>query len=240
MPSYTRNLPHLTPEEISKRDLEESRLNSALNRCWRGDSFDHERASHVLPGFADEMFDVVYAAYRKKTGYKAEWVSDIINEIIYRIFVVYDGFNTYGKPSLQELSKALGKSLLYHFHNDPKYAPLVLLPPSRYANAGIDVASASPLLTKLHSAAQARGANAFAPIPAEPKRRIPRSIHSEPAARRMEAYIQAKGMTQTAFAAAVKADERTLRRFRTSGKVDKSVAQRIASAMGITLDHFLS
>jgi hypothetical protein len=56
----------------------------------------------------------------------------------------------------------------------------------------------------------------------------------------MEEYIQKKGITQTAFAISVQADEKTLRRFRKSGRVDKAVAQRIAEAMHISLDDLFS
>ena len=113
---------------------------------------------------------------------------------------------------------------------------------ARYARAGIDLTSGSPLLTMAHAEAQTEHArpSVWAPELPKSRKRIGRSIHSIKAARRMEDYIEAKGLSQTAFAEAVKADQRTLRRFRNSGTVDKSVAQRIAEVMGITLDSLLS
>ena len=50
-------LPPLTPDEISERDYDESRLNRDISRCWRGDSFDSERANKVLRAFAIVIFD---------------------------------------------------------------------------------------------------------------------------------------------------------------------------------------
>jgi hypothetical protein len=117
---------------------------------------------------------------------------------------------------------------------------------SAYAASGVDIASGSPLL--LMAASAARGAHlqppnipsVGAPVLTAPHKRIGRSIHSEKAAQRMEAYIQGKGITQTQFSVAVNADPKTLYRFRKYGKVEKSVAKRIADNMGITLEEFLA
>ncbi len=110
-----------------------------------------------------------------------------------------------------------------------------------YARAGIDMASASPLLMMAHAAAQesARRGKTAHTLTA-PKRRIPRSIHSESAAKKLEDYLNAKGLSQTQFAIQINVDPKTLYRFRTTGNVGKSVAQDIAQAMGITLEQFTS
>ena len=229
MPSYTRNLPHLTPEEIATRDGEESRLNSALGKCWRGNSFDHERASHVIPGYAVEMFDVVYAAYRKKTGYKVEWISEIVKEVIYRTFLVYDGFNTYGKPSMEELSKTLSSVLHSHFQNSPKYAPPRLLPPdknpipvpaltgkqaSAYARAGIDLASAGPLVLMLHEQANRTDEQHPQARPATPK--LPKSIGEQ-----IKAYMLEARLTKDKVATALGVDPRTVARHRSGEAIPR-------------------
>ena len=105
-----------------------------------------------------------------------------------------------------------------------------------YTAMGVDIASGSPLL-KMVAATAGRGAHSQ-PSNVQSGKRIGRSIHSEKAAQRMEAYIQDKGITQTQFSVAVNADTKTLYRFRRTGKVEKSVARRIAEAMGITLEQF--
>lgn len=115
-----------------------------------------------------------------------------------------------------------------------------------FARAGIDITSGSPLLMMLHTAVQKEHLqppnvrSVLAPVLTAARKRIGRSIHSEKAARRMEAYIQEKGITRTQFSMAVNADPKTLYRFRKSAKVEKSVAKRIADEMGITLEDFLA
>jgi hypothetical protein len=106
---------------------------------------------------------------------------------------------------------------------------------SAYAASGVDIASGSPLM--IMAATAGRRAH-LQPSNVQSGKRIGRSIHSEKAAQRMEAYIQDKGITQTQFSVAVNADTKTLYRFRRTGKVEKSVAKRIAEAMGITLEQF--
>jgi hypothetical protein len=109
---------------------------------------------------------------------------------------------------------------------------------SDYAKAGIALASASPLLMMAHEAALQPAS--IIPTQRVPKRRIPRSIQSVSAAKRLEEYLDKKGRTQTQFSIDIGADVKTLYRFRQTGKVGKAVAQRIADAMGITLDDLLA
>jgi hypothetical protein len=65
-------LPHLKPDELSDRDHEEFKLGKQLSACWIGDDFDIERSYHVMQGSAEQIFDVMYAAFRKRSGYKDE------------------------------------------------------------------------------------------------------------------------------------------------------------------------
>jgi lambda repressor-like predicted transcriptional regulator len=157
-----RILPHLTPEEISDRDHQELRLNRELSRCWRGDNFDAERAFQVLRAYAVEIFDVVYPAFQKKTGYEQTWTADIVGDTVFRALTVYNGHTVYGMPSVGELSKTLEATLLDHLKElktaNPQAAlrtPVALTgkQASAYAAAGIDLASASPLLLMAHEQA---------------------------------------------------------------------------------------
>jgi hypothetical protein len=246
----TRVLPHLTPEEISDRDHQESRLHRELTKCWQGDEFDGERAFHVLRAHSVEIFKVVYPAYKKKRGFEPEWIPDIVQDTLYRTLKVYAAHNAHGMPSLAELAKAIEGALsdyledLKSTNSQAAPEPPVALSGKQaaaYARAGIDMASASPLLLMAHAAAQesARRVGTAPPLTA-PKRRIPRSIHSESAAKKLEDYLNAKGVSQTQFAIRINVDPKTLYRFRTTGNVGKPVAQAIAQAMGITLEEFIS
>jgi hypothetical protein len=107
-------LPHLTPEEISDRDYQELRLSRELSKCSRGSGFDSERAFHVLRAHAVEIFNVVYPAYRKKTGFGPKWIPEIIRDSAYRAMRVYSVHESYGMPSMNELAEILMDTLEDH------------------------------------------------------------------------------------------------------------------------------
>ena len=80
-------------------------------------------------------------------------------------------------------------------------------------------------------------------LPTEPAptstKRLPSTIVSPSAARRVEDYIAESDMGQTEFASLAKVDERTLRRFRKSGRIRKGLLSGIAEAMGTTREELL-
>jgi hypothetical protein len=75
----------------------------------------------------------------------------------------------------------------------------------------------------------------------EPRRdrRLKATISSHSAARRMEAYLESKGIGQTAFAVRVGTTDRTLRAFRKTGTVRRDIFESIATAMGVTKEALL-
>jgi hypothetical protein len=75
-------------------------------------------------------------------------------------------------------------------------------------------------------------------IPIPPKR-WPASIGSPAAARKMEAFILAKGMDLTEFAIQVGTTDKTLRKFRRTGRIKRSIFNDIAKAMNLTRDELL-
>jgi len=157
----------------------------------------------------------------------AAWVETLLNAVVQHV-----GQPLRGQPQ-QEIAP------VNPFH-DASY-PLPGKQAASYALAGIDISSGSPLLMMAHTAAQEsvrRGETAHAFT--APKRRIPRSIHSESAAKKLEDYLNAKGLSQTQFAIQINVNQKTLYRFRRTGNVGKSVAQDIAQAMGTTLEEFIS
>lgn len=76
------------------------------------------------------------------------------------------------------------------------------------------------------------------PLPAKIK--LTPTISSPTAARKMEAYIQANGMGLTQFAIKAQTTDRTLRSFRTTGKVRRDIFESIAGAMGLTKEELLA
>jgi hypothetical protein len=66
------------------------------------------------------------------------------------------------------------------------------------------------------------------------KKRLAATVTSPSAARRMETYMESKPIGQTAFAGQVGTTDRTLRRFRRTGKVRRDIFDDIAKAMGMS------
>jgi hypothetical protein len=70
--------------------------------------------------------------------------------------------------------------------------------------------------------------------------RLPATIHSPSAARKLEAYLRNKGIGLTEFAIRAQTTDRTLRSFRRTGKLRRDIFDNIAKAMGTTREALLS
>lgn len=71
------------------------------------------------------------------------------------------------------------------------------------------------------------------------RQRMSATIHSPSAAKKMEAFMNAHGLTQTEFAIQANTTDKTIRKFRQTGKVKPSILDGIASAMGISKHEIL-
>jgi hypothetical protein len=69
--------------------------------------------------------------------------------------------------------------------------------------------------------------------------RLRATVNSPIAARKMETYLNAKGIGQTDFAATVGTTDRTLRSFRKTGKVRRDILESVAIHMGMTKEALL-
>jgi hypothetical protein len=85
------------------------------------------------------------------------------------------------------------------------------------------------------------GSNPAAEIKATPqvsesappvRQRMSATVHAPSAALKMEAYMNAKGLDQTEFAIQAGTTDKTIRKFRQTGNVKRSILDGIASAMG--------
>jgi len=68
---------------------------------------------------------------------------------------------------------------------------------------------------------------------------MPSTIASPKAARKLEDYLNAKGIGLTDFASRAQTTDRTLRSFRKTGKVRRNIFASIAKAMGTTTEDLL-
>lgn len=98
------------------------------------------------------------------------------------------------------------------------------------ASADLCVLFETEAFAEEHTGKEAEADTAAQPRPA----RLPSSINSPRAAKRMEAYIQEKGLSQTDFAMHVRTTDRTLLHFRRTGNLRRTIFTRVAEEMGTT------
>lgn len=235
------DMPPLTKEMHQELRLLEWELRSAFSKCCNSYSLDDSQAAfEYARTYAVKFYDCYYGFYSKDRNpiYQPHWrpASEALAlQRVVKCIEDMDVIHTYFKRN-SDLVARIQKTI--SAHAEP--IPLVTgKQASAYIASGIDIASGSPLLKMAVAAAQTSGLQ-MAPTSAQPKRRIPRSIQSKSAVKKLEDYLNNKGLSQTEFAVRINVDQKTLYRFRATGKVGKPVAQAIAQAMGITLEELVS
>lgn len=154
------DLPHLTQDEVSERDHEETVLHREMSRCYKRDDFDEERADHVLRDSVVRIFRLGMAAYTKKPGYDPGWIDEIVHQSIYRVLKTTED---YLRGDINKHYLRLQKTALDDFRNNPIFAPPNL---AEMHPTALTSRQASPLLLMAHAAAQL---GAEAPSPASEK-----------------------------------------------------------------------
>ncbi len=69
--------------------------------------------------------------------------------------------------------------------------------------------------------------------------RLSMRVYAPLAARRVEEYLQSKSIYQSEFATQIGTTDRTLRRFRATGEINRNLLDKIASAMGTTREELI-
>jgi hypothetical protein len=245
-PFEVSDMPPLSREMHGELRQLERGLNRDLLSCCAGYSLvDEHAAFEYTRTAAIEFFDCFYAFYSKTPdpAYREHWKPASERFALGRIVKCIENITaveSYFKRSNDRVER-IKRTISDHAKSAANSEDNHPAPTGRQASlnalAGIDPYSDSPLL-KMARAASTRPA-VFSPVSLAPRQRIGRSIHSESAARRMEKYIEQKGISLTQFCALVNIDPKTIYRFRQTGKVSKSIAATIAVKMGITLDALL-
>ena len=70
-------------------------------------------------------------------------------------------------------------------------------------------------------------------------KRLPRSIGSSEAVTAVIKYMESKGLTETQFGNQFQSTDRTVRSFRKSGKMRRSIFEAMAKSMGLTIEELL-
>jgi hypothetical protein len=240
-------IPALPVTEAHTLEAIERKLSSALENCMDryGAIANELKTDTYMRSYVVKIFSLYLSAYSKHSTVLKHWIPELKLNSIQWVMGCLSDFSGVTEKEAKRYEKLLIATLNEYVESafgnsaNPLLAALAEPQPAKlaraYAASGIDVASGPPLLKM--AAASANVPAVWAPVP---RKRIGRSIQSERAAQRMEAYIQEKGITQTQFSVAVNADPKTLYRFRRTFRVEKSVAKRIANAMGITLEQLIA
>jgi len=238
-----RILPAKTPATQALLNQKRQRIDEELRPC-RGDYSwkDEPRAKDVLRTYVCDIYDCLKEAYSYKVSIW-EWEKEIAAEAV---SITLGCWNKYklGTHHLL-LVEPLRNTITQHVGHELRSGPIqhALIKPATletYAAAGLDIDSKSPLL----QAAMSHGAQqVFVPTPSQivapQPAKISRSITSPSAARKLEQFISTSGLTLTQFAGKAEADQRTIRRFRRTGTVDKTVLARIAGVMNTSVEKLL-
>jgi hypothetical protein len=73
----------------------------------------------------------------------------------------------------------------------------------------------------------------------EPRRRLRSTVESVAAARRLETFLGKSGIGQTEFAISIGTTDRTLRNFRSTGRIRRDLFEAMAREMGLTKEQLL-
>lgn len=242
------DMPPLTVEMHEELRRLERELQNALDSCCSShELLDKHAAFEYARTYAVKFYDCFYSFYSRVPDetYRPHWRPASETFAFNRVVQCIENNLSVSRYFAADTTRV--ERIKRTISDQAKKQPILERVPSlasAYAASGVDIASGSPLLKMVAAASTSshlqppNAPSVWAPVPPAPRQRIGRSLHSEKAAQRMEAYIQTKGITQTQFSVAVDADPKTLYRFRKTGKVEKSVAIRIANAMGITLEQF--
>jgi len=186
----------------------------------------------VLANYASLLFESE-AAFYPNDDQLLHWLSKLAERIEARVFDAV--------AQIEELGIKHGVSLKHH--------GLTLAEMRQAMATSIEEPIKARLAAALRDQVKAHLANALHPEPTsaitttaretKPKR-ISATIHCPKAARKMEDYIAKKGLDQTKFAIKAGTTDRTLRRFRKTGRIKRSIFEEIAKAMGTTKEALLN
>ena len=233
------DMPPLTVEMHSDLRALEKRLRLALGSCCSGyDLIDSHAAFEYVRTYATEFYDCYYRFYSHipDPKYRPHWrpasetfAFDRVVQCIENSYSVLGYFR-----SDAARVERIKRTIKDHAEQNSLPERFPTLPvgkrTSPWAAIGADIVADSPLLAMLMAAEHRVH-------PQSP--RLSSQITSPSAARKMEAFMENKALNQTEFAIQAKTTDKTIRKFRQTGKVKRSILTGIASAMGITKEELL-
>jgi len=243
------DMPPLTLEMHKKLRAFEHGLRLALGECSGSHSLhDPEAAFEYARTYAVKFYDCFFDFYSQipDPSYKPHWSPASERFSLQRVVrCLQNDYNVeqFFKNNPDRTTR-IKKTIAEHAKKaNVDFSILTGKQSASYARAGIDVASASPLL-KMALTPQMSPPSAYKPLlplvitPPKPKR-LSAHITNSTAARKMQEFMDSHCLNQTEFAIQANTSDKTIRKFRRTGQIKRSIVPDIAKAMGITKEELL-
>lgn len=197
----------------------------------------HWYASMLFKTEADQ-----YEQFRSDVRYKG-WLSGLADRTRARVMKALDNLESNGTNALERVVGIQGALILgYHgltTQGVEEELRTMLLELCGQYELGTAPQPASPKI-KPASPPPAAKPQQPQPVKVETPRRMPATVHSPSAAAKMDAFMNSKGLNQTEFSIRANTTDKTIRKFRQTGKIKHSILADIANAMGTTKEDLLS
>jgi hypothetical protein len=201
-----------------------------------------ETLKRLVASYAFSLFHVEAKRYISDDDSElAHWLAKLAQRVVEDVEGMIDALESgsligklsYHATKLQmreAMSEALRKNANVYLA-DPHYALTRLPKQAKKLPITTKRRIASTKSKRIQAKTQAR--------PKEKRVRLSSTITSPTAARKLERFLVAKAMGVPEFAEKAQTTDRTIRSFRKTGKVRRSIFENIANAMGITKDELL-
>jgi hypothetical protein len=176
---------------------------------------------HVLYRYASSLFESEATFYPNDSDNLAHWLARLRRRVIERTLQTV--------TEIEAAGHIRNVSLNYHGVTEPDMRSTMETALEEQTKVRLAAAVKDLVKTRLSNPDTKE---------AKPKR-LRATIESPSAARKLEAYLKREGLGLTDFATKAGTTDRTLRSFRKTGKVRRSIFEDIAKAMGTTKEALL-
>jgi hypothetical protein len=214
------DMPPLTREMHGELKGLRRALGNELADCCRAyELINPSHAYELVRTFATEFYDCYFEFYSQYPRCKAKWRRASEGKAFTEVLEVaseFEGIANYFADN-QSLFNHLTRTISEHAASGEQTLPVMSLggqprkPPS-----------------------------VFTPINTPNRKRWSAMIDSPSAVRKVEAFVRKKGLGWTEFASRVQTTDRTLRNFRKTNQLSRSILTTIAEEMGTTLEDLMS
>jgi DNA-binding Xre family transcriptional regulator len=239
------DMPPLTVEMHDDLRHLEIMLQRMLNSCCSSHELrDKHAAFEYTRTYATKFYDCYYSFYSKipDQKYQPHWRPASQTFAFDRIVMCIENNSLVAAYFRSDTTRVERIKRTISDHAERNEIPVALpaaltgKQASAYARAGIDIASASPLM--IMAAMAARDAH-LQPVSSPKQSRSSAQVDCRLAAAFIHQYINSKAMSLTDLATKAQTTDRTLRRLRKDGKIRRDILKRLADTMGVSVEKLI-